>query len=123
MVAIEADCMYAMASSAVLPVYLEYKSKIASSVMSYSNGNNEIQEGMLKKLNGEIDGLIVSLNRLKSTKEKAEDVSDVHNRATYYCKEVREAMANVRSACDTLETIVDDGMWPFAKYSEMLFLK
>jgi glutamine synthetase type III len=28
----------------------------------------------------------------------------------------------VREACDKLEGVVDDGLWPLPKYREMLFL-
>jgi glutamine synthetase len=32
-------------------------------------------------------------------------------------------MAEVRAACDTLERMVADDLWPLPRYSEMLFIK
>jgi glutamine synthetase len=32
-------------------------------------------------------------------------------------------MAEVRTACDTLERMVADDLWPLPRYSEMLFIK
>jgi len=34
-----------------------------------------------------------------------------------------DAMARCRTASDYLETMVDDKLWPFPKYSEILFMK
>jgi len=36
---------------------------------------------------------------------------------------VLPAMADVRAACDLLERMVADDLWPLPRYSEMLFIK
>ena len=36
--------------------------------------------------------------------------------------QVIPAMGKVREACDALELIVDDSLWPLPKYREMLFI-
>jgi glutamine synthetase len=43
--------------------------------------------------------------------------------ATYMRDSVLPAMADVRAACDTLERMVADDLWPLPRYSEMLFIK
>jgi glutamine synthetase len=43
-------------------------------------------------------------------------------RAHRYAYEVAPAMAGVREACDRLEEMVTDALWPLPKYPEMLFL-
>ncbi len=43
--------------------------------------------------------------------------------ATFYRKDVCEAMNRTRCIVDSLELIVDDKLWPFPKYQEMLFTK
>jgi glutamine synthetase len=36
---------------------------------------------------------------------------------------VLPAMGSVRDACDALERMVADDLWPLPRYSEMLFIK
>src|SRR5204862_461115 len=48
---------------------------------------------------------------------------DVLKHATYMRDSVQPAMAAVREACDTLERMVADDLWPLPRYSEMLFIK
>ena len=36
--------------------------------------------------------------------------------------QVLPAMAKVREACDAIEVIVDDSLWPLPKYRERLFI-
>jgi glutamine synthetase len=43
--------------------------------------------------------------------------------ATYMRDSVLPAMADVREACDQLERMVADDLWPLPRYSEMLFIK
>src|SRR3954453_9422721 len=43
--------------------------------------------------------------------------------ATYMRDSVLPAMADVRAACDLLERMVADDLWPLPRYSEMLFIK
>ena len=43
--------------------------------------------------------------------------------AKHFCTAVIPAMAKVREVVDTLETIVDDELWPLPTFQEILFIK
>jgi len=120
-VAIEAECLYNMAYSFVIPVALEYKQRIAISI----DMNSPEQASLLKGINENINRLLSSLNELKEKKDHAKKFGEeeLKEQATHYRNEVRAAMDKVRVACDSLEVVVDDKMWPFPKYSELLFMK
>jgi len=120
-VAIEAECTLMMAQSYILPVALEHKRNIAASIDS----NDPAQSKLLKDCNKWITDLINNIEALKGVKEQAKKFHEdhLHEQAVYYRNEVMDAMAAVRTVCDTLETVVDDKLWPFSKYSEILFLK
>jgi len=120
-VSIEAECLHNMASAFVLPVALEYKQKIQSTI----DPSEPLQAGLMKEFNTHVNQLLSSVNELKSAKDHAKTFHEdkLHEQTTYYRKQVWDAMAKTRAACDALEVLVDDRMWPFPKYSEMLFLK
>jgi glutamine synthetase len=120
-VAIEADCLYNMGMSFVVPVALEYKQKIAASI----DMSSPDQAALLKNFNDNLNKLLSSLNLLKEKKDEAKKFheEELKEQATYYRTEVREGMDKTRVACDALEVVIDDKMWPFPKYSEMLFMK
>jgi glutamine synthetase len=43
--------------------------------------------------------------------------------AEMYCKNVKPFLDQIRYHCDKLETMVDDNLWPLAKYRELLFTR
>src|SRR5439155_18980415 len=53
---------------------------------------------------------------------KAESMHDALDKcAEFLTHDGADTMAEVRTACDALEAIVDDDVWPLPKYREMLF--
>jgi len=120
-VAIEAECTLTMAQSYILPVALEHKRNVAASI----DNADPAQSKLLKDVNKWITDLINNLETLKNVKEQAKKFHEehLHEQAVFYRNEVMDAMAAVRSVCDSLESVVDDKLWPFPKYSEILFLK
>lgn len=120
-VAIEAECTVTMAQTYVLPVALEHKRNIAASVDSA----DPVQAKLVKDVSKSVTDLVNAIDALKGVKEQAKKFHEdhLHEQATFYRNEVMDAMAATRTVCDTLESHVDDKLWPFPKYSEMLFLK
>ena len=43
--------------------------------------------------------------------------------AKHFCTAVIPAMAKVREVADSLESIVDDDLWPLPTFQEMLFIR
>lgn len=120
-VAIEADCVHSMGSSYVLPTALEYKQRLTATL----SANDPVQAEMLNSYNAQISALISSLKVLEAARKKAKEFDEdkLFEQSMYYRKEVMDAMLDVRRACDALEQVVDDKLWPFPKYSEILLLK
>lgn len=81
---------------------------------------------MLTSYDEKLNKLIESLERLKSVRQNArKNFTDeqIHEQAKYYRVDVMDAMKVTRACCDDLEEVVDDEMWPYPKYSEILLLK
>ncbi len=123
---IEANAMYNIVSSQVLPAGYRHQKNLASSVREISGlVKDEIvkpQRELLNKVSDLVSGIQNNLASLKLAIESARLIEDEQERAESYCNKVRVVMADLRKGCDELELVVDDELWPLPKYWEMLFL-
>jgi len=78
-----------------------------------------------KKLLGEVVALSEKLDSGLASLEKAlgHESSNVEAEAKHLRDEVLPLMLSVRSAADSLETLVADDLWPLPTYQEMLFIR
>jgi len=122
---IEAKTMLAMAKRQILPACVDYSSSLAAAVGAITAAG--VDAAVQKQMLTEVCALIGSLNSavatLESAVDKAGDIEDPADQARAYRDKVFAAMVPVRTAADSLETIVDAEVWPLPTYAEMLFLK
>jgi len=120
-VAIEAECLSSMVSSYIVPAAFEYKRNLVASV----DPKEPLQAKQLDLVNKGISTLLQNIEDLNKVKETARNISEekLFEQATFYRNDVMDVMAKTRAASDALEVVVDDKLWPFPKYSELLFLK
>lgn len=113
---IEAETLADMARTMVLPAGLRQLA------LAEGAGVSVIAE----ETRGTVDELVTAIQALEAANsqeshEPHED--DVLQHAKYMRDSVLPAMAGVREACDKLERMVADDLWPLPRYSEMLFIK
>ena len=56
-------------------------------------------------------------------RKKANKIGHADKRADAYCNKVKPYFEEIRYACDKLELLVDDELWPLTKYRELLFTR
>ncbi|MCK7535085.1 MAG: hypothetical protein MZV63_30890 [Marinilabiliales bacterium] len=56
-------------------------------------------------------------------RKKANELEGIVEKADVYSKNVAQYFDKIRYHVDKLELIVDDSIWPFPKYREMLFTR
>jgi glutamine synthetase len=115
---IEGQCMYDMVQTSVIPPGISYQNIVAA-----VQGKTKTMDGYLSGISGLTSELISRNANLKKTMEEAERMDDLHKKATFYRGAVTDAMQKTRETADELETIVDNKLWAFPKYAEMLFMK
>lgn len=116
---IEAKLLIDMFETQVLPAAIKYQRQFAESLQQAQklSGKKSVrsQLNIFKKLITTLEKAILSLNQLKATLAKAANAYD-------FCDKVQPQCEELRTCADQLEEMVDDSLWPFPKYRELLFM-
>ena len=108
---IETSLALNMSKTIILPVAIEFLGKLGTAVAASAKfGKNPALEAKGKLVSKLIADLI-----------KANDKLEAANAGTDSIKKLA-ALSDVRAIVDSLEVEVDDALWPFPKYSELLFI-
>lgn len=121
---IEINLMIDMFRSLVLPAAIRYQDLCARSIGACASVGADVgkpQKKALSKLTATIDRAIVLCDELEATRQKASLLTGT-KKHTAYSEEVWSKAAALRTSVDTLETLVDDCLWPLPKYRELLFM-
>src|SRR4051794_39685249 len=113
---IESETMADMARTMVLPAGLRQLALAESAGVS----------AVADEARETVDELVAAIHALgKGNSQEAHEPheDDVLDHAKYMRDSVLPAMADVRAACDRLERMVADDLWPLPRYGEMLFIK
>jgi len=121
-VAIEARVALEMARTGVMPAalsYLERLGRVRGSVVAPSAASPlaEIEQQVLDLVAAAHTGT----KRLEAALHEAHDKDGIDAEAEAMRTAVTGALASLRSAVDGLEALVDDTLWPYPKYRELLF--
>ncbi|HKY37735.1 MAG TPA: glutamine synthetase III [Polyangiaceae bacterium] len=115
-VLVEAKLVTKIGKTVILPAAIRYQAELgaASSVSSVA-----------KKLLGEVSGFADKLDAGLVSLEKAlgHESSNPDAEAKHLKDEVLPLMLTVRSAADSLETLIADDLWPLPTYQEMLYIR
>jgi glutamine synthetase len=125
-IAIEAQSAAGIASSMLLPAATTYQRQLAESIeAARRSGAKSLarQERRLQETADRIEAALGALEALQAAFEKA----DHHEGGGFeHARQFRDgvipAMNSLRDACDALELLVDDELWPLPKYREILFV-
>ncbi len=78
---------------------------------------------LIKDISSHISGITTKVKTMVNERRKANIIDDVEAKAIAYCDDVKPYFDEIRYHCDKLELMVDDNLWPLAKYREMLFTR
>ncbi|MEW5849505.1 MAG: glutamine synthetase III [Myxococcota bacterium] len=126
-VAIEAAVTAEMVRTGVIPAAVEQLGRYAQTAATLSNvrGVDSATVSTVAELTNQLGGLLASVKdnvrRLEDAAKAAAEVADVEKQADAYGHNVLKLMKAVRADADAIEGLVDDGLWPYPKYREMLF--
>ncbi len=121
---IEANTAVMMARTMILPAAVKYQNTLAEAMVRAKDLGVEsaAQKTLLATLTDTIDGLLAAAKTLEALVMAMPEAS-AHESSSYCCEKVFPAMESLRALGDTLETMVDDAVWPLPVYREMLFIR
>jgi glutamine synthetase len=130
-VEIEVEVLKDLAHTSVLPAAYKQQHMIAESLKTYLEAAHStglpthsvsFQSRMLEQITSLIGLLLERLAEMDKHVGEASHIDSLHEKAHFYAYQLMTSCAAVREACDKIEEIVDDQLWPLPKYHEMLFL-
>ena len=78
---------------------------------------------LIADISQRIEAINSGVTTMTNERKKANTISNTTKKATVYCNKVKPLFDDIRYHCDKLELLIDDELWPLAKYRELLFTK
>ena len=124
---VEAQAAKNLAATILLPAGVAHQEQLARSIFAAQQvlprADLKPQLDCLELVSRTINELKRALDRLEQARAQAEAHHGTpEEHAVAFRDLVMPAMAELRLHGDMLESLVEDGLWPLPKYSEMLFL-
>jgi glutamine synthetase len=124
---IEAKCLSNICQSLVIPAGTAYQRMLASTIVATKDalGNDAdvtAQKELLLKVLDLVNNIHSLNKRIQNGLKKTCGIHDEVKKADMLSKEIKPEMDELRGYVDTLETLVEDEMWPLPKFWEMLFI-
>ena len=118
---VEAELTLEMANTMILPAALRYQTELAANVAGLKAAGVETDTSTLLEVTAKIGELRAGIATLRSEIDH-DDIESTEKHAEHCQKGLLPAMESIRTAADTLETLVADDLWPLPTYQEMLFI-
>ena len=125
---IEARLMGDLATNHILPIALKYQTTLSENVGSlkaiglkpevYSS-----QIEMITEISEHVSTIKTNVDAMIDARKKANKIENIRDKAIAYCDKVKPYFDTIRYHADKLEMIVDDEIWPIAKYRELVMLR
>ncbi|MBX7166492.1 MAG: glutamine synthetase III [Pirellulales bacterium] len=111
-----------MARTLIFPAAIRYQNELASTCANLKLVGYEFDTDTLDRITELVKSLQDAISGLAKKLEHG-GAANLDDEATFYCKDVLPAMAEIRKYADELEGWVADDIWPLPTYQEMLYIK
>ncbi len=127
---IEGRVLGDIARNHVIPTAITYQNRLIDNVKGHKEifdkkyiVNARQQLKLIEQISIHINHTIKLIDEMTEARKKANALQSVEERAAAYCRDVKPYFERIRYHCDKLEILVDDEIWPLAKYRELLFTR
>ena len=110
----------------VIPSSVNYLSRLANNINALKSAGITVGSSQLKlveSISSHIDRAKELVDQMTDARRKANKMTDLHEQAVTYHRQVKESFDQIRYHVDKLEMLVDDELWKLPKYREMLFIR
>ncbi|MGP8213967.1 MAG: glutamine synthetase III [Bacteroidia bacterium] len=81
------------------------------------------QLSVIKEISERVAIIKNNVELMVEERKKANQIENATEKAFAYCEKVKPYFDEIRYHSDKLEILIDDSIWPFPKYRELLFVK
>jgi glutamine synthetase len=125
---IEARVMGDLVVNHVLPAAIKYQTQLAQNVEALmatkiSEENYKMQLDIIRSMSTHMNVIRANVNEMTEARKKANKLENVREKAIAYCDSVKPYFDTIREHVDQLEMVVDDELWPMAKYRELVTIR
>jgi len=126
---IEGRVLGDIARNHIIPTAIKYQNTLIENVSGLKNifgsgfeKHAKEQIDLIEKISMHISGINSKVEEMTEERKKANLIHG-QEAADAYCYAVKPYFEQIRHHCDKLEMMVDDQLWPLAKYRELLFTR
>ena len=112
----------------IIPTAIKYLNTLIENVKGLKDiygdkYNDYAQEQMqlIERISKHIAEINAGVNAMIEERKKANAIEEGYAKSLAYCNKVKPFFETIRYHCDKLELLVDNSIWPLAKYRELLF--
>ncbi|OSY88551.1 glutamine synthetase [Tenacibaculum holothuriorum] len=127
---IESRVLGDLSRNHIVPTAIKYQNILIENVKGlkeiYGEGFKKVAKEQMSIIEGislHIEEINKQVLEMIEERKKANSINDSEKRANAYNKNVKPYFESIRYHCDKLEFLVDDNLWPLAKYRELLFTR
>lgn len=125
---IESRVMGDLAINHILPAAMRYQTVLAQNVESMKNigmkaDSTSTQVDMIREISEHVNMIKTHVDKMIEARKKANRIENIRAKAVSYCDDVRPYFDTIRYHVDKLEIMVDDELWPMAKYRELVMIR
>lgn len=126
---IESRVLGDLALNHIIPVSIAYQSILLTNVSKLKEisadyktlGAEQIR--LIEKVSIHVNAINAKVHEMVDARKVANDIESEREKAVAYHDNVAPYLDEIRYHIDKLELIVDNEMWPLAKYRELLFIR
>lgn len=125
---IESRTLGDIARNHIIPTGIKYQNVLIKNVKGLKDiyGSDfqkyaDVQLKIIERISGHIEEINKGIVKMDETRKILNEIEDEFHKASAYCEKVLPCLNDIRYHCDKLELVVDDNLWPLAKYRELLF--
>ena len=125
---IESRVMGDLVINHIIPAAMKYQTNLAENARALNEIKlpaeyYNIQVDMIKSISTHINTIRAKVTEMIEERKKTNKIENVRARAIAYCDNVKPFFDIIRYHVDHLEMIVDDELWPMAKYRELVTIR
>lgn len=126
---IESRVLGDLALNHVIPVAINYQSILLTNVskLKETMDNYKVlgaeQIRLIEKISNHVNAINAKVHEMVDNRKDANHIEEERAKAIAYHDKVAPYLDEIRYHIDKLELIVDNEMWPLAKYRELLFIR